>query len=77
MVSEVNAPGLGGGPSKPQALCRERIPVCRLNAYLWPRRSGATCGNGRPHSGYRIQPMRPEVQVLPGPPLALTSATAG
>ena len=40
-------------PIKAQALCRERIPVGRLNAYLWPRRSGATCANGGPRSGYR------------------------
>src|SRR4029434_8041810 len=31
----------------------ERIPVCRLSAYLWPRRLGVTWGNGGPHSGYR------------------------
>jgi hypothetical protein len=31
----------------------ERIPVGRLNAYLWQLRSDATCGNGGPHSDYR------------------------
>ena len=25
----------------------------RLNVYLWPRRSGTTCANGGPRSGYR------------------------
>jgi hypothetical protein len=32
---------------------RERIPVRRLSAYLWPRRLDATWGKGGPHSGYR------------------------
>jgi hypothetical protein len=31
----------------------ERIPVGRLNRYLWPSRSGVTCGKGGPHSGSR------------------------
>jgi len=78
MVSEVNTPGLGGGQASPKR-CAETDTRGRLNTYLWSRRSGATCGNGGPHCGYRIQPirMRPEVQLLPGPPLALISANAG
>ena len=35
MVSEVNAPGSGGGQASPSAV-RERIPAGRLNAYLGP-----------------------------------------
>jgi hypothetical protein len=31
----------------------ERIPVRRLNAQLWHRRSRATWENDDPHSGYR------------------------
>ena len=56
-------------PIKPQALCPPCIPVGRLNAYLWPRRSGATSGNGGPHSGSRIQPirMRPKGSSPPRP----------
>jgi hypothetical protein len=34
-------------------LLEERIPVGRLSAYLEPRRSRTTWGNGGPHSGYR------------------------
>jgi hypothetical protein len=62
-------------PIKAQALCRERIPVGRSNACPWPRRSGATCANGGPHSGYRhlADKDEAEVQRLPGPLLALTS----
>ena len=33
MVSAVNAPGTPRWPSKAQALCRERLPVGRLNPY--------------------------------------------
>jgi hypothetical protein len=32
---------------------RERIPVRRLSAYLWPLRSAVTWGKGGAHSGYR------------------------
>jgi hypothetical protein len=52
MVSEVKAPGSGGANQALSAM-RERIPVGRLNAYLWHRRSDTTCDNGGPHSGYR------------------------
>jgi hypothetical protein len=43
----------GRRPAPANATTVERIPVRRLNAYLRPRRSDATCRNGGPHSGYR------------------------
>jgi hypothetical protein len=43
MVSEVNAPGSGGGQASPKR-CAETHTRGRLNAYRWPRRSGPTAG---------------------------------
>jgi hypothetical protein len=39
MVSEVNAPGIGGGPASPKR-CAETHTRGRLNAYRWPRMVG-------------------------------------
>jgi hypothetical protein len=81
--SETAANGIRGEPTrlrrwpiKPQALCRdarqgpgERIPL--------PRMVGRDCARGGSHSGSRqlADKDEAEVQALPGPPLALTSAT--
>jgi hypothetical protein len=62
-----------------QATTDERIPVGRLSAYLWPRRSRATCRNGGPHSGYRHLADKDEAggSSPPRPTPFLTSANAG
>jgi hypothetical protein len=59
---------------KRQGGTEERIPVRRLNAYLWPLRSGATWGNGGPHSGYRHLADKDEVPgSSPGRPTQSSS----
>jgi hypothetical protein len=76
MVSGVNAPGIGGGQASPKR-CAETHARGRLNAYRWPRMVGRDCARGGSHSGSRqlADKDEAEVQALPGPPLALTSAT--
>src|SRR5215211_3444561 len=64
---------------KRQGGTEERIPVRRLNAYLWPLRSGATWGNGGLHSGYRHLADKDEAggSSPPRPTTPLTSRNAG
>jgi hypothetical protein len=60
-----------------QHLQIERIPPRRLNRYLEPLRSSATCAKGGPHSGYRhladkdeaagSSPARPTTPALTSP----------